>query len=345
MGDPTPHDHLFRYVFSDPEQAASYLKDVLPAQLSSRIDWDQMTALQGSFVDEGLRAQHTDLVFSVQIHEEDRLAEGFVYILFEHQSTDDSWMAWRLLRYIVRIWEQHRRENPSAVWLPIVIPVVLFQGGSRWGAARELHGLIDWPLGTDPYTRRLVPQLHYQLQDLSGIPDDELTGRALVQLTLRLLKYARRGDLVMRLPGWKDIVSKVLQSPSGLSAIEAVIRYIFEVDVAVKDDMSIDTWEKNFKAVLRQHFDQQTLEGFMSRAQQYIEKGRQLGREEGREQGLERGRLEARLDMLQRLLVHRFGPLPAAAQRQLESADAETLLLWSERAFQESTLDAVLQQP
>jgi len=50
-------------------------------------------------------------------------------------------------------------------------------------------------------------------------------------------------------------------------------------------------------------------------------------------------RIEAQ--MLLRQLSLRFGNLPQSAREQVETADADTLLRWSERILTASTLDEV----
>jgi hypothetical protein len=70
-------------------------------------------------------------------------------------------------------------------------------------------------------------------------------------------------------------------------------------------------------------------------AERFIQQGIKQGREEGIEQG------EARV--LLRLLTLKFGPLPEAVQARVVSADADTLLRWSERVLTSGTLDEVLQ--
>ncbi|AHE99908.1 hypothetical protein THITH_03445 [Thioalkalivibrio paradoxus ARh 1] len=45
--------------------------------------------------------------------------------------------------------------------------------------------------------------------------------------------------------------------------------------------------------------------------------------------------------MLLRLLTLRFGVLPQGAHEHVESADADTLLRWSERVLTVATLDEV----
>ena len=110
-----PHDRLFRAVFSDADEAASLLQAALPGVIRDSFDWATLTLLDGTFVDEGLpyQVEHTDTGQPVSM-----------YLLFEHQSSPDPWMPFRLLRYCCRIWEAGRRNDPASSELrPIVVPV------------------------------------------------------------------------------------------------------------------------------------------------------------------------------------------------------------------------------
>ena len=102
MPHPTPHNHLFQYVFSDPAQAASYLREVLPGDLSEHVRWETLSVCAGSYVDEYLDGRQSDLLYAASFQDG---ADGFVYVLFEHQSTSDPLMSFRVLRYMVRIWD------------------------------------------------------------------------------------------------------------------------------------------------------------------------------------------------------------------------------------------------
>lgn len=337
MADLTPHDHLFRHVFSDPEQAASFLREAVPAGLGELVDWDSLERLPDSFVDELLQPRQSDIIYRVQMVGG---IDGLVYVLFEHQSRSDRWMAWRMLRYIVRIWDQWLRDHPDARRLPLVMPVVLFQGGELWTAPEDLHHLIDWPLGSDRELWQYGPSLRYHLISLSHVPDQELTGHALARLTLLLLKYARRGDLLDKLPRWRDTFVAVLQAPRGLQALEVLLRYLIEASPDDQDLMG------EIEALVSDTFDADTAEVYMSGANYYRRQGhaegREAGLEEGRQEGREEGRQSERRAMLLRILTHRFGTLPEDARAAIEHADADTLALWVERAFADSSLDEVM---
>jgi len=56
------------------------------------------------------------------------------------------------------------------------------------------------------------------------------------------------------------------------------------------------------------------------------------------QQGIQQG--EAKILIRQR--TRRFGELPDATRLKIESADADTLLQWSERVLSAQTLDEVL---
>jgi hypothetical protein len=77
--------------------------------------------------------------------------------------------------------------------------------------------------------------------------------------------------------------------------------------------------------------------------QQGREEGREEGREAGREEGREEGRQQGEALVLLRLITLKFGPPSLAVREQIATADAETLLRWSERILAAQTLDEVLQ--
>ena len=85
-------------------------------------------------------------------------------------------------------------------------------------------------------------------------------------------------------------------------------------------------------------------------AQRFTDKGREIGHEEGHKEGHREGHREGRKEGLQlgearilnALLRLRFGDLPVAVHQRIETADADTLLRWSERVLTAATLDEIL---
>jgi len=169
----SPHDALFKRVFSDTTHAAGEFRSVLPPALVAALDFKSLSLCPGSFVDQNLRERHTDLLYSVYLRER----EAFLYLLFEHQSTVDVLMPYRLLSYICRVWERWVRENPKAPRLPAVIPVVLHHSDTGWTAATQLRDLIDLDGEALEAARAYLPDFQFCLDDLSKASDEALQGR------------------------------------------------------------------------------------------------------------------------------------------------------------------------
>jgi Putative transposase, YhgA-like len=161
-GAATPHDSVFRRIFGVPANAASQLRAVLPPALAGRLDLGRLAPVPGSFVDEALRWRHSDVLFTAPLDGQD----AFVYVLVEHQSSDDPLMAFRVLRYVTRIWDQYEREHPGTRQLPAVIPLVVYQGPGRWASPVQLLDVID----LDPDGRQAVLVTLLLLKSACGNP-------------------------------------------------------------------------------------------------------------------------------------------------------------------------------
>lgn len=136
----TPHDALFKATFRQPDLARSELELVLPADVRAHLDLATLSVCPGSFIDPELQQTHSDLLYAVRTA---RGGEALVYVLFEHQSSPDAGMAFRFLRYVVRVWERWLEEHRGAKTLPIVLPVLLHHGEGTWASSPELARMID----------------------------------------------------------------------------------------------------------------------------------------------------------------------------------------------------------
>ncbi|MBK5928965.1 hypothetical protein CCR82_00020 [Halochromatium salexigens] len=63
--------------------------------------------------------------------------------------------------------------------------------------------------------------------------------------------------------------------------------------------------------------------------------------EQGREQGIEQGERKGEAKLLLRQMERKFGPTDARLRQQIQEADAETLLEWSDRILTAETPEAV----
>ena len=149
----TPHDKLFKAVFSKPQNAREVLRTVLPPGLVRHLDFATLTPLPTTYIDKQFRTRFSDLLFAIQCDGH----TAFLYLLFEHQSSSEPLMPFRQLRYMTDVWLEYLRENPNATRLPLVIPVVLHHGADGWSTPTIMGALYDLPAEVLAEVAGLVP--------------------------------------------------------------------------------------------------------------------------------------------------------------------------------------------
>ena len=77
------------------------------------------------------------MLFQVAINKQ----EGYVYFLFEHKSYPSKGVAFQLLNYMVRIWEQKIKKELDQK-IPVVIPLVVYHGKDKWQIKTSLGEMI-----------------------------------------------------------------------------------------------------------------------------------------------------------------------------------------------------------
>jgi predicted transposase/invertase (TIGR01784 family) len=313
-----PHDRFFKEIFSRQDAAQDFLRHYLPGELVDLIDLPSLEISKDGFIDPELQEHFSDLLYKVALQEG---SESFIYILFEHKSYPDPLIAFQLLRYMVRIWEQSLKQQ---VHLLPIIPLVIYHGQQRWRVALEFAALFDLPELVRPF----VPDYRYWLCDLSQYQDEEIRGEVILRVSLLLLKYIFRPELRERLGDILGLLNQLLEQQTGLAYLETILRYL----TGGTDRIS----EEELKEVVTELFEEgETL--MPTIAEKWIEQGR----EEGLAQGLEKGRREAALDLLRRFLARRFGTKLDQFDQQLQQLDLAAITQLSDAAFEAKTLAEV----
>lgn len=315
-----PHDAFFKRIFSVPEHAAGELRSVLPPEVAASIAWETLALVPGSFVDEDLARSHTDLLFSAHVAGR----EVLLYFLFEHLSTVDPLVPFRLLCYEVRIWQAHLARHPQAKSLPPIVPLVLHHSDTGWRAATTFEEVLDIAPELRGALAPFVPRFGFLLDDVSHATDQGLRRRAMTalgKLALLCLRDARRTDFLLeRLVPWADLVVQVLAAPNGLTALSATLKYI--------------------KAVTRRPLKHQEV---LKAVSQLIDTTKEA--DSGRDLSDVLADIfmdDACRKVLLRQLKKRFGPLPESVVERVNAAGAATLETWLDRVLTEATLDDIL---
>jgi predicted transposase/invertase (TIGR01784 family) len=267
------HDRLVKFAFSDMKNSQDLFENFLPPAVLARLDLSTLKLVPGSFVDTELKERLTDLLFSVTFRSGEK---GLVYILFDHKSHPDSLMPFKMLRYMVKVWD---RQLQNQTQLMPIIPLILYHGANEWKTARTMSDVLKAPDDLKYY----VPQFNTVLIDLSQRSDQELRGNALYNAVLQLLKYIGRDDLPERLPGLLKLFVQILDEPNGMDCLKAVLVYLANAtDKFSREELS-DALHHAFVTVKTAQKESQ------SPMPTIAEQWRQEGREEGLEKGLEKG--------------------------------------------------------
>jgi predicted transposase/invertase (TIGR01784 family) len=211
-----PHDLFARRLFSKTENMRSLISWRLPAEVLSELDLTSLQPSKESFIDMKLREGLSDLVFDVKLASG---ADAYVVVLFEHKSEPDPWTAFQVLRYIVSVNDQRKRNGQP---LCCVIPMVLYHGAKRWTVARSMAELVESP----DALARYIPQFTMPLLDLSQLSDVELREESLFLAYMSLLKYIKRDELPERLPELFVLFRKLFPPATALESFETILRYI-----------------------------------------------------------------------------------------------------------------------
>jgi hypothetical protein len=287
-------------------------------------------------VDPELRETESDLLFTARLRTGRPL---LLYVLLEHQSSVDPWMALRMLRYVVRQLERWRQEHPRSESLPLIIPLVMYHGPEGvWTAPRRVEDLFDLPEEGREQWRALVPRFEYLLDDLTAEREEALRARPgppLARLAWLVLRYGRTEELACKLPNWVALFAQVQEYPEGAEHLVVLVRYLLLVgDRAVRETA---------RRVLHSALDEQRAEDLMGSYRSYgdelIEQGLQQGLEQGQQQGLIRGRAEY---ILRTLSARGVQVDEAARQRILTCTDLSTLDRWFDRSLNATALSDVL---
>jgi predicted transposase YdaD len=326
-----PHDALFKAAFQSARHVEALLRAVLPAAFCDAIDWSSLARDAETFVESSLHKRIGDLMFRGRIVGS---SDAFVAFSVEHQSKAQRRFPLRALRYLVGGWERDVQAQPGA-FLPFPVIVLVTNARRGWTAPHTLSELLPPEIRAMSPSVAPVVQLPLTIVDLAHLADDELAAMRLPvfpTLALWALRDGRdKARVLAALPVWAPLLAQLLGDPDARMASQQLLSYF----TAVTKGLTLD--ELHAKLI---ELAIPAEEGLMSTIAEDL---RKEGRREGRSEGRKEGRVEASLQIVRRLLVVRFGVIPAAVEARLTAASAEDLERFAERVLTAATIDAVLE--
>jgi hypothetical protein len=303
MKDMAVHDHSYKLLFSHAGMVRDLLEGFIGGEWLAGADFSTLERVSDAYVTDDLRARADDIIWRV------RCGRHYVYLLLEFQSSDEPCMAVRVLTYVGLLYQDliKAKTYSASGPLPNVLPVVIYNGTSRWRAANEITSLLyESPRDLEQYR----PAHRYLLID-EGAYDDAHLARDdnLVAMLFRLENCFERDQVT-------ELVRALVRQLNG--AEYGSLRRAFAIWL---DRVVFERFAEDDAHFSNQLWESETM--LADRVPIWEEELRQEGREQGRQQG------EASL--LLRQLQKRFGELPDSVGMRVNGSTCEQLGLWAER--------------
>jgi len=333
------HDPAYKQFFSTPEMVASLLQDFVTEDFIRELDFSTLEQCSGSYVTDDLRERHDDIVWRLRWKD----SWCYLYLLLEFQRNTDPWMAVRILAYTALLWQDLIKSGAvtAGQTLPPVLPVVIYNGGRKWTAARDVTELLP-PLSGS--LLRYQPKQKYFLLDESQVPAEKLQTGGLATQLVRLERGATLDDI-------RAVVKELAEQLQGPEYLQ--LRRVFSAWLGrilfkragiaqhipeFQDLQEVDAMLEERAAQWKDEFIQQ---GVLLGRAEGIAEGWAGGIAEGRAEGLTEGKVQGIRLTLYDILQMRFGTLPESLLIHLSAIqDADDLRALTLFASQANSLQA-----
>ncbi|MEZ4529100.1 MAG: Rpn family recombination-promoting nuclease/putative transposase [Desulfobacterales bacterium] len=256
-GHEQSHDRFFKETMTRWENAVSFFRENLPAEIVSQADWRTLRIVKETFITQELRECFSDIVYEIRV----RGTAVLIYLLFEHQSRHDCLMPLRFHHYMGGLWDLWLRQNPGECRLPAVIPVLFYHGSEKWTTGTQFQDMIA---GSDLFAE-YVPRFRYILRDLSVFTDADMKGIITVRVFVHVMRRIFQPDFGAHFDGMLPLFAELSRKQTGMEYLETILRYVYDV----RDDMDPEETETKLIQVM----DESRKEDIMTVAEKLRKEG------------------------------------------------------------------------
>lgn len=334
------HDRTFKNAMADNRVARDFFEHNLPENLKALLNLDTLKKSPKSYVDDTLSEYSSDILYAVDFMDPlDELTQdkntkrkkrrfAYLYLLCEHRTSVDPLMPYRVWHYVFRIWSDYIKESDHKTQiLPLVFPIVFYNGKKAYDGFRNLRDLIQAP--ADMVENTLFKD--FNLVDTYDIKDQVLREQRWAGILTFMFKHVYDRDIWPLVQMLREMIGAIEQEPGGTSYTKVLLQYWILLAESSKGTHA-------FIEAVQESVSLPTRSELMSMATQLIEEGREEGERIGWEKGQQLGQKVGESTFLLRLLKHKFGVIPIKYLQQIETADEKQLLHWGERLLEVKAL-------
>ena len=194
-------------------------------------------------------------------------------------------MRFRLLKYMCRIWDESFKQNPEQSELPLILPVVFYQGASAWCHATEFADLF--PAGEREHS--FLPRFAHYLIDQSELTPEAVQGGLKARVAQLLLMAAYRAQVQEALRLAAPLMAQLTHT-GGVNYVAVFVLYL----AATQERRIVN----EFAAEVRRYAP-----GTGGDMLTYAEELRQEGKLEGKLEGRKEGEIKGKVETIESLLA------------------------------------------
>ena len=286
----------------------------IPDEWLHSLDYTTLEKVPGSYITEDFRNRADDIVWRVKVGGE----WVYLYLLIEFQSSVDKYMALRMMVYVGLLYQDliKRGEVLDDGRLPPILPIVLYNGSPRWTAVTDVADLIPPVPGL---LAEFKPNLKYLLIDENAFSESELS--SLKNLVAAVFRFEH--------PDKPETISNLLSLLKEWLQDRPDLRRMFALWIRATLMRKTE-----YRIVLPEIDDLQELNVMLA---ERLEEWAHGYKAEGVQQGVQQGEALA----LQKMLVKRFGAIPAQVTAQIAAADASRLDAWLDQVLDAPSMESM----
>jgi len=302
------HDLLFRRFMIAPELMADLLKNYLENLADQRmvelLDLTRLKCENPVTVNDLLVEFRGDVRFSTSFKGSKRKSN--VFVLLEHQSTQDPDFQFRGLEYIVQKYKEFRESTKGREKFPFPLVVILYHGATPWTHLPKMDELIEsvpgMPTGLLNYPLILI--------DISELRPEQFRGHPVLQVLLELLQLASKNRLVAEFERVIERLKSVRKDPRIKYWLTSISRYALAVAKVGKEQIA-----NAFSKIVNK---KEAYKMVMTTAEELLVQGRTEGRVEGETVAWRKAVLLA--------LGTKFGSIPKGVEKAILSKNDPIVL-------------------
>ncbi len=213
---------------------------------------------------------------------------------------------------------------------PAVALVVIYHGPGRWNVGKDVRTTYA-ETGMDAIQSRLL-SAPYEVVEERWIADGSLDTQLLYPALLRMV-YSE--DYHQVVDAWRAVRKRLAGEEHDalrerfVDLVRDVVFLKFKGMMTIDEEDSMSTIEERFA---------ESVENWSLKLER---KAQEKGMQQGIQKGIQKGMKQGMQSVLQDQLANKFGTLPEAVRRRIDSADCGQLQRWAVRLVQAGEIDQV----